>query len=271
MWEALLSGGLSALGGLGSTWLSGQNTSAANQQTTQNAWMKALWDRQQAQEQMAFQERMSNTAYQRSTADMRAAGLNPALMFGSGAAATTPGGARSEMSTPSIRVPQAPDILSPAVSSALQTFNVVEGVNKVRAETEDTLARIDRTKAETARVRAETSKTLEEVPNTVATRALIHEQEQAARSSAIRQDAERALTHQKWRNIEDYGVESPGLGQSTLGRVLNDLVKAHGASERLRNMVNPRGGIVSSPSPTARGLATTPEHPGWATGLVPMQ
>lgn len=72
-----------------------------------NDWAKMLmslsqqnneWSAQQAQKQMDFQERMSNTAHQREIADLQAAGLNPVLSAKLGGA-STPVGAQGATDT----------------------------------------------------------------------------------------------------------------------------------------------------------------------------
>lgn len=54
-------------------------------------------NKQIAREQMQFQERMSNTAYQRAMQDMEKAGLNPILAYNQGGA-TAPPGASTQVS-----------------------------------------------------------------------------------------------------------------------------------------------------------------------------
>lgn len=86
----------------------GFNSAQAAQanQFTQNSWeqaaafnrelwlMQAEFNREEAQKNRDWQERMSNTQYQRAMADMQKAGLNPILAYSQGGAGV-PGGAQA--------------------------------------------------------------------------------------------------------------------------------------------------------------------------------
>lgn len=120
---------------------------------------------QQAQINRDFQADMSNTANQRAVADMQAAGLNPALMYGNGSAASTPSGSNADGSA-SVASPMG---IADAVAAYATMKNVQADVDLKRSQ-----QHLNEAKANESQVSA--TKIVEETSNIIQQRKVVDKQ-----------------------------------------------------------------------------------------------
>lgn len=147
----------------------------------------------QAELNRQYQERMSSTAYQRATQDMRAAGINPMLAYQQGGAAS-PGGSAASVgavggsaasgpsasigSMPGARVGDRASMLEGVISSAREAARLKPEIENLRQDTQ--------TKAEVADERSATTR----VQNAVRKRTEAETRTEEERAANVRADTE---------------------------------------------------------------------------------
>jgi len=122
-----MSGLAIGLGIAGASLLGGMMSNRANAKMAQQ--QMAFTD-EQAQTQMNFQERMSNTAHLREVQDLARAGLNPILSGTGGMGASSAAGASGAGAS----APQS-DVITPALSSGIQARRHVAEVKNIEEDT----------------------------------------------------------------------------------------------------------------------------------------
>lgn len=142
---------------------------------------------QLSRDQMAFQERMSNTSHQREVADLRAAGLNPILSGTGGMGASSPQGQTAKVES----------VETTGIATALEALTKITQAFLTREQTEKTKAETDAVKELPAKTRADV-KNVEQQTSTARTQQTKMEYETVniAQDTKVKENVERLLKFQ---------------------------------------------------------------------------
>jgi hypothetical protein len=231
--DAILAAGVGAggnlLGGLFSSGGQAAQNSASQQFALQTMRENNQFSAEQARTNREFQERMSNTAYQRSMADMKSAGLNPILAYQQGGAGTPSGAQGYSSQATGAQFENVMESVGQGVSSAAKGAGRTLELQNLQAETASTVTEAGLNKANenlskaneaythqqsvtsaatAAKAAAETANIIASAENPAALRALMVSEGNAANASA-------AFNSEQAKQLREHG---PGrIGQETSG------------------------------------------------------
>lgn len=184
--------GLSKLTGESPQQLAGDMLTGGAMSNARSVELTNQLSMEESQRNRDFQERMSNSAYQRSMEDMRKAGLNPMLASSLGGASVPSG------STASFTAPQTGDI----GAGLVKTAGVVAGMNNTSAQTASIKASTnkmetvdtDKTVADTNLASVNYDKTKQEANNATAQEHNIRSQNDKIKAETMATKASTAKT-----------------------------------------------------------------------------